>query len=368
MEKLRALYQSLKAKIQNWRRNSRVSPMFIQFDDFFLCNHVNSKLGYSVLPESRPNKKWHRINCIAVQVLSIMFNAILVVSLVKSTKDLTDASLIIAMENVAFIGVFGTIFLNWLFMLHHNYDRTLRIVSKLEQHYPHSGIDQLKFKTAKYLGRLMRFSKIAFAANSMILIQFTSMPFISQFYHTMIGSESSEWVHIVAMKWSFDTMGSAVYWPIFFIELWLLFVDTYVVVATDLLYMTLIHLVTMEANNLGEIIGEIDWDDEDRNGEKDAIEELKKLSDIHQQLLEVADELQDIFSPIMLVNVFVVIALMCLTAFLAAVRLFILFANISFNDFNSCSQEKVHICWQNTLFQQSLLCGKGFIFASLEMR
>jgi hypothetical protein len=350
MEKVMAFYQSLKAKIQNWRRKTRVSPMFIQFGDFFLCNHVNCKLGYSVLPELRPSKKWQRINCIAVQVLSILFIPILAASVVNSARNFTDANLFIAMENVAFSGIFGVIFFKWFFILHHNYDRIQRIVSKLEQHYPQSGIDQLTFKTEKSLRTLEFFSKITFTVYSMLFIQFTSMPFISRLYHTTIRSDSSQWQHMIAMSWSsIDNLHAAVYWPIYFIELWLLFVDTYVVVATDLLYMSLLHLVTMEANNLAEIMGEIDWDDEDVHGESEAMRELKKLSDIHQQLIEVADEFQEIFSPLLLINVFASIAVMCVVAFLTAVSFYSnIFSINSFNDLHSCSQEKVHICWANT--------------------
>ncbi|KAG5667248.1 hypothetical protein PVAND_015238 [Polypedilum vanderplanki] len=72
----------------------------------------------------------------------------------------------------------------------------------------------------------------------------------------------------------------------------------------------------MELNNLGQILAEIDWDDEDEEGELKAIEEIKKLAGIHQQLIEVTEELNKIFSPLMLFNVFGELVALCTSAFL----------------------------------------------------
>ncbi|KAG5669259.1 hypothetical protein PVAND_017150 [Polypedilum vanderplanki] len=148
-------------------------------------------------------------------------------------------------------------------------------------------------------------------------VQFSLMPFLHQLYG-WLSSKEIAWVHVFAINLPFDTMHPFFYWPKLSYEVWFLAYCGFIFIGTDIIYATLVHLVTMELNNLAQIISEIDWDDEDEEGEKKAIDEMKKLSGIHQQLIEASDELDDICSILLFVNAFSCLSMLCTDAFLAA--------------------------------------------------
>ncbi|KAG5668088.1 hypothetical protein PVAND_016043 [Polypedilum vanderplanki] len=130
-------------------------------------------------------------------------------------------------------------------------------------------------------------------------------------------SEEIAWVHLFALNLPFDTTKPFFYWPFFSFELWMMFCMGWIIISTDMLHVTLTHLVTMELNNLGLIMGEIGWVDEDEESEEKAIRELKKLSRIHQQLIEVTNELDTITSLLLFVNAFSCLMILCVASFLA---------------------------------------------------
>jgi hypothetical protein len=55
--------------------------------------------------------------------------------------------------------------------------------------------------------------------------------------------------------------------------------------------------------------------------DEDVIKELKILVDIHQELIEASEKLEEIFSPLELINVFGYITALCTACFLAAVNI-----------------------------------------------
>ncbi|CAG9806667.1 unnamed protein product [Chironomus riparius] len=109
---------------------------------------------------------------------------------------------------------------------------------------------------------------------------------------------------------------------------------------TDLLYAELVALTAMELSILGKMMSEIDPQDDQEN----ALSDLKKFVKVHEDLFEVIDKLQDIFSVILFMDLFGVIGMMCTLAFLAFAgigwlfftRFFFLFLAASWNAFNHC--------------------------------
>ncbi|KAG5667251.1 hypothetical protein PVAND_015241 [Polypedilum vanderplanki] len=154
LEKLERCYQYLKFKVQKLRGGTtRVTPMFIQFSDFFWCNKFLSKLGYSVLSEVETSEKMQRKLCYVSLTFFVLLSFFIQVSFVRSTHNLmTGDNLFIAMENAAGIGFYSLLLLKWYFLLHRNREIVIKIVMKLDEHYPHSGIDQMNFNTKHYLG------------------------------------------------------------------------------------------------------------------------------------------------------------------------------------------------------------------------
>ncbi|KAG5667249.1 hypothetical protein PVAND_015239 [Polypedilum vanderplanki] len=154
LENLESFYQNLKFRIQKLRfGTTRVTPMFIQFSDFFWCDKFLSKLGYSVLSEVQSSEKLLRNICAYTQIVTAIFTLLMLVSFVRSTLNLMESdNLFVAMENIGFSGGFFLLFLKWFFLLDRNHDRILKVIEKLDEHYPHSGIDQMDLNTELYLG------------------------------------------------------------------------------------------------------------------------------------------------------------------------------------------------------------------------
>ncbi|KAG5668089.1 hypothetical protein PVAND_016044 [Polypedilum vanderplanki] len=153
MEKITIWFQNLKFKIQNLGRvTTRVSPMFIQFSDFFWCDKYLTKIGYSVMQESQKNEEWQKNICIGTISLTVLIMAVLQVSFIRSILNLMDDdNIFIAMENFAVIGGICLTIIKWYLLLHRSRGKIIKVVAKLDEHYPHNGIDQLDFDTEKYL-------------------------------------------------------------------------------------------------------------------------------------------------------------------------------------------------------------------------
>ncbi|KAL7025511.1 hypothetical protein ACKWTF_013503 [Chironomus riparius] len=85
------------------------------------------------------------------------------------------------------------------------------------------------------------------------------------------------------------------------------------IISTDLIFANLIQVSTMELDILSEKIKDVGLID----NEKIAIKELKNLIDIHQELIEVSEKLNEMFSPFQLINSFGSIVALCTGCFLA---------------------------------------------------
>jgi hypothetical protein len=81
-----------------------------------------------------------------------------------------------------------------------------------------------------------------------------------------------------------------------------------VLIIWDGLYAELMMITSMEFDNLAKKISEAK-----------SCEDLKKLIKIHQQLLEVTEKLEEIFSPLLLTNITTSISILCVAAFLGDV-------------------------------------------------
>jgi hypothetical protein len=77
----------------------------------------------------------------------------------------------------------------------------------------------------------------------------------------------------------------------------------------DLLYSGLMTITSMEFDILAKKVAEAK-----------SADDLKKLIKIHQELIEVTEKLEEIFSPLLLVNISTSISILCVAAFLVDVR------------------------------------------------
>lgn len=148
------------------------------------------------------------------------------------------------------------------------------------------------------------------------------MPFTHQLY-AFYKSENLEWEVIFALNLGFNQIQPIIYELVYIIEVWLAIFGVCFVACSDLLYACIIQILAMEFDILGQIINEVSFD----NDEDEANKELKQLINIHQELIEISENLDEIFSPILLINSFGTIASLCTACFLSVVNLKLLKLN-----------------------------------------
>ncbi|XP_070506820.1 putative odorant receptor 92a [Chironomus tepperi] len=186
-------------------------------------------------------------------------------------------------------------------------------MEKLDEHFPHSVVDQLEFDIHKYLKMLKRIEQFYYVLDTILIVHFCSMPFLHQIY-AKYKSLDLKWEAILSLNLGFDQTQPVIFELIIILEIWLTIFNVFFVIYTDLLYACLMQILKMELDILSQVMGEICRS----NNEEDAIKELKKLIDIHQELIEVSEKLNEIFSPLMLINVACSIVGLCTAGFLVA--------------------------------------------------
>ncbi|CAG9801784.1 unnamed protein product [Chironomus riparius] len=189
------------------------------------------------------------------------------------------------------------------------------ILDKLDEHFPHAGVDQINFKIHKYLRTLKIFKTLYYTSFTIIDLSLSLMPIFHKIYGS-INSIFVEWELIVTMELPFDQQQPIVYEALYILEIWIVIFYAFYVISTDMLFACLIQILAMEFDILGQIMSEVDV----TKSEEEAIKELKKLINIHQQLIEVSEKLDDIFAPLQLINAFGSITALCTTSFLAVVN------------------------------------------------
>lgn len=287
---------------------------YIQFKDFFTCETTAKLTGYTFLKNHKksPNK-WIRFNGTLLQV-SLFFLVILeIISLGVSFQYKSFYAMI---ENMMFGGVFTVASVQIYTVFNRNQSTIHKIVEKLEEHFPHCGVDQITFDVQSYLKISKWHARGYYILSFIIAPEFTLMPFLHQIYGIMT-STSIEWELILILYLPFDQFQPIVFQLIYIIQLWMIIFIIIHIFCTDMLFGNLMLILSMEFEILGQIISEIN----PANNEEEAVKELKKLVDIHQQLIEVSEKMEEIFSPLQLFNAFGSIAALCTAVFLALVKL-----------------------------------------------
>lgn len=150
----------------------------------------------------------------------------------------------------------------------------------------------------------------------LIVAQFSLTPYTTQIY-AAYKSVELKWETILALNLGFNQQQPIVYNVVNAFEYWMASFAVCFVACSDLLYSSAVQVLVMELDILGQIISNINLRNEN---EEEAIKKLKELVKIHQELIEISENLEEIFSPILLINSFGSIASICTACFLAVVQ------------------------------------------------
>lgn len=300
-EKIRKLFQSAFSYFKNIIKGSEVTSS-ISFENFFLCERWTRLLGFKFLENSENSlNKWLKLNGIISQIAMIAVGFLTFISTLISVQQ---RQVYMVLENILMTGVLIVALIKVYIVIFKNKKKIVEIIEKLSEHFPHSGVDQLEFGASKYWKVLNLMNTIYIISYCAITPCFCLIPIIFQLYASY-KSVDLEWVHILALNLKFDQLQPV--WHVIFTVLFL--------ACSDLLYASLMQILVMEFDILGKVLSEISYNDR----EEETVKRLKNLIDIHQELIEISEKLEQIFSPILLINSFCAISALCATCFLSVV-------------------------------------------------
>ena len=310
--KVRKNFQDLEKYLKLKFTKKRSVPQHILFQDFLRCEITARNLGFKFSNDRDSSaNKWTRLNNLAYQsALTLVVIAELFSLVVAAHSNL----FYIMIENFLFCGCAAIVGVKIYIIFYQKRAKIDEIVDNLDHHFPHYGVDQLTFKVQKYLGILKLFEAFYYVIFVTTCLQFCLMPFLHQIYGA-IGSTTVKWENLLTLVLPFDQLQPVVYALMWFLVSWNYAFSAHYIVCTYLLFSSLMQILAMEFDILSQIISEIDMTE----GEDEAIKELKKLVDIHQELIDVSKKVNEIFSPLMLINTFGAIFSLCAACFLLVV-------------------------------------------------
>lgn len=290
-------------------RNNR--PLPIEFLDFFKSDKFYEFFGFSFF-----NREVHKLQKIrrALFKISHIFIPIMITHLLLTIIIDETLDVVALFENLAFVGGFVLILHGTVLILYVNRLKVGKIIENLEMHFPHHILDQYNFDTNKHLQLLKKHSFAIFYSMGSMVIVFCLMPIFVQIYGRVTGNEQSLST-IVHLSFPFDQMQHGLYEIVYFYQAFITIIGVSLLVMNDMLFCSIVELTAMEFDIIADVLSEINVEDE-------AEKELKGLIDIHQQLLEVVKKINEIFSPLMLINVLGVTTIACFSAFFCVVKKF----------------------------------------------
>lgn len=310
VENYQKFVQILKQKLKTNKGN----PRLIFFRDFFICETTANKLGFTFLHGHEISfSKWVKLNSLLFQVLLFI---LLISELISFVLSIQAYDVDIMIDNALFFGLIFIILVKIFVIFYHNREKIQAVIQKLDEHFPHSGVDQCTFEVQKYLKTMSRIEIFYYVLCGSFTAQFCSMPILFQLY-ARYKSVDQKLGHIYSLNMPFDQTQPVLYEVIYIAEFWITIYSVSFAICTDLLFACLMQILVMELKILGQIISEIDVTE----NEDEAIKELKKLIEIHQELIEVSEKLEQTFSPLLLINSLGVIVSLCTASFLSVVSI-----------------------------------------------
>ncbi|KAL7025509.1 hypothetical protein ACKWTF_013502 [Chironomus riparius] len=290
-------------------KNQTSPPRYILFEDFLTYETTINLLGFTFVERNRDKlNKWLKWNGFCFQLLIFLF---LILELVSFILSLYNNNVPFMLENALLIGVFFVVLFKGIIIFHVNAKKILEIIKKLDEYFPHSGVDQLSFKVHTYL-RINRWLENSYYFRlTFIVLHLTLMPCLHQLYGILYSVEV-EWELMFNLDLSVDLLQPFVYELVSIIEVLLMIASSIYIICTDLLFVDLVHVLVMEFDILCIKIIEIGL----IKDEQEAIRELKNLINVHQKLIEISQKLNKVFSPLQLINAFGTIVALCFGCFL----------------------------------------------------
>jgi len=310
MESLRKLRSFLKDKF----RVRKPQRSFIEFAHFFWSENFFKFFGFNILPTFSVDdgKKWKKVAYVTAIVSLLLLLILMLISMpIGVTKS--DSVVTLSENWCALLGLV-VIFVKVYSLLYLHRGKIEEIVATLDFYYPHDFLDQQLFNVSGHIRILKILGKLGVVLYVLGFVMFNFIPIISQTYW-YFSSQTVKFEPIYHLYTPFDQNNPLCYIVLNIIAMLSHSSGLVFIFMTDLLYAELVALTAMELNILGHMMSEIDPEDD----QEKALEDFKKLVKVHEDLIEVTEKLQEIFSLILFMDLFGIIGMCTSLAFLAFV-------------------------------------------------
>lgn len=287
---------------------------FIEFSDFFWSEKMFDFFGFNNFPTISSNREKmckKLVFIIAVLSLIILTALLLTSAIIGVTKS---GAVVTLAENVCTIAGMTVIIVKVYSVLFLYRESFGSIIKTLESYYPRDGWNQQIFQVFRHLKTLQIVNKLGILCYVHGFSTFNFIPVLSQLYW-LVTSQEFELNPIFSFYMPFEQNHLVPYTLLNLVAVISHSSGLTFICMTDFLYAELVALTTMELNILGHMMSEIDPEDD----QEKAIDDLKKLVKVHEDLIEVTEKLQKTFSFILFMDLFGIIGMMCTLAFLAFV-------------------------------------------------
>lgn len=315
MEQLTIFVTSIRRKVLQRNQN------LVSFKDLLTSEKFFNFFGYSLLiPNEFQTKKFQRFHFYMVLFGMIYFITHSAASFFIFLTDLKNFFVLV--ENLGYISSWNVLLLKAFWIFFYKWDKIHEAIDILHENFTLDLIEQYIYDTQKYSKKLKLISWMIISTFFGFGLNFLLFIFEHQIYG-WITSQDIQWQFAISHYYPFETSNSFAFWSIYTFNVWVVLGAFTILVLTELLYADMLMITSMEFDIIARQISETK-----------SVEQLKILLKIQQKLYQVTKILEDIFSPILWIDNFSVISVLCVAAFEAAVRnlvsrfLLILFKNI----------------------------------------
>jgi hypothetical protein len=302
-DQLRILVNRLKHRFFN----TQTQQFVLFFDDFFPSEKIFGFLSISFLKPlhnmvDQELQRKRRIHLRAFTAVSIFLMILMMINFVMVARE--PDKFVETIETFAFIWTYGFVLAKTFLLCFWKGGALKSIIGKLELFFPHSSREQLQFGAFKFHRWLKNVHRACLVVYIWTVVHFA---YTALFVHSFgFGTALA-----FPIYFPLDPYQPMLY-PIFFIlQTWTMIALVLVLVATDVFFCGLIGTTSLEFEVVAQKITRIDPENDEHADRK-----MSEIIDTYNELIDVTNELEAIFSPLLLVNVFAGIFVVCATVFL----------------------------------------------------
>jgi hypothetical protein len=289
--------------------SDRVQELAVAFGDFFPCEPSFNIFGVSWLnSDAHELSKWLRIHFYASQCVILLMMLLMTLNLV--TKYIYGANFVEVVELAGQISIYMHLCIMVYLSMYRNRLAIQSVVDRLQRRFPHSAQEQQKCGIRSHWKRFRVMTMIHSTFVHACWVHFALLPVI-MIYRGLYDFKLIEVTLMSPIYFPEELYHTWLYEIVYALQAWSLGIAVIVTFANDSLFWGLLAITELELNIASEKVSEIDPEDDGRA--------FQELIDQHNELIEVANDIEGIFSPVLLFNIVAAPCGLCCSGFLVFV-------------------------------------------------